>query len=605
MANKTIRHFQNPFRRSRQKSSVETKSGDRTEAKIEYKGLWKRFFYTCKVANIPYLTLLLYIAINIAQTLLLVKMPQVNANFFTGDASVESIAMFFGVELTITAIVQVGLYVNHIFRYKTNRNLRNVLWGKILRLKPNYYDKVAPNTLLSRITVDTDSFNAFLMDVVLALAFQIYYLTLTIKEMSGISLKASFFMLAFVPLSLLITFVAGRLNLKFQNAMKFKMSNLTDYLSELVASMPVVKAFNQQGYESRRGKKVIDEYYEAQRNTVGLDLGKQVVGVIFHALPEIAIITIGIQLLKDSTLTPAGWYTFYIYSGVLLSFVGTIGSMWENTKAIQGQLNKVTDVLYEKEEGLEPYIKEAVESGDIVFDNVSFSYGETQALNEVSFTIPKNKTTALVGYSGSGKSTVLKLVERIYDPDAGRILLCGSELKDYELKSWRSKIAFVTQSAPMISGTIRENILYGIKREVSDEEIMEVAKLVYVDEFINGCLDRLDHQVGQFGSHISGGQKQKISIARAILMGSEYLILDEPTASLDIISAEEVAKAIENLRGKATILMIAHQARVIRSADHIIVMDKDHNAVEGTHEDLLLTNEFYAQLMQEEGGADK
>ena len=602
MANKTIRHFQNPFRRSRQKSSVETKSGDRTEAKIEYKGLWKRFFYTCKVANIPYLTLLLYIAINIAQTLLLVKMPQVNANFFTGDASVESIAMFFGVELTITAIVQVGLYVNHIFRYKTNRNLRNVLWGKILRLKPNYYDKVAPNTLLSRITVDTDSFNAFLMDVVLALAFQIYYLTLTIKEMSGISLKASFFMLAFVPLSLLITFVAGRLNLKFQNAMKFKMSNLTDYLSELVASMPVVKAFNQQGYESRRGKKVIDEYYEAQRNTVGLDLGKQVVGVIFHALPEIAIITIGIQLLKDSTLTPAGWYTFYIYSGVLLSFVGTIGSMWENTKAIQGQLNKVTDVLYEKEEGLEPYIKEAVESGDIVFDNVSFSYGETQALNEVSFTIPKNKTTALVGYSGSGKSTVLKLVERIYDPDAGRILLCGSELKDYELKSWRSKIAFVTQSAPMISGTIRENILYGIKREVSDEEIMEVAKLVYVDEFINGCPDGLDHQVGQFGSHISGGQKQKISIARAILMGSEYLILDEPTASLDIISAEEVAKAIENLRGKATILMIAHQARVIRSADHIIVMDKDHNAVEGTHEDLLLTNEFYAQLMQEEGG---
>ena len=605
MANKLIQRFKNPFRRNLGRPPVETKSGDTTGAKIDHKGIWKRFFYTCKVANIPYLTLLLYIAINIAQTLLLVKMPQVNANFFTGDASVESIAMFFGVELTITAIVQIGLYVNHIFRYKTNRNLRNVLWGKILRMKPSYYDKVAPNTLLSRITVDTDGFNAFLMDVVLALAFQIYYLVLTIKEMSGISLKAAFFMLAFVPLSLLITFVSGRLNLKFQNAMKFKMSNLTDYLSELVASMSVVKAFNQQDYESRRGKKVIDEYYTAQRNTVGLDLGKQVVGIIFHALPEIAVITIGIQLLKDSTLTPAGWYMFYIYSGVLLSFVGTVGGMWESTKSIQGQLNKVTDVLYEKEEGLEPYIKDAIESGDIVFDNVSFSYGETQALNEVSFTIPKNKTTALVGYSGSGKSTVLKLVERIYDPDAGRILLCGSELKDYELKAWRSKIAFVTQNAPMISGTIRENILYGIKREVSDEEIMAAAKLVYVDEFIDSCPDGLDHQVGQFGSNISGGQKQKISIARAILMGSEYLILDEPTASLDIISAEEVAKAIENLRGKATIIMIAHQERVIRSADHIIVMDKDHTAVEGKHDDLLLTNDFYAQLMQEEGGADK
>lgn len=605
MANKMIQRFRNPFRRSPKKPPIDVKSGDTTGSKIEHKGVWKRFFYTWKVANVPYFTLLLYIIISVAETFVLIKMPQVNANFFTGDASVESIAMFIGVELTITVVTQISLYVNHIFRYKTDRNLRNVLWGKILRMKPSYYDKVAPSTLLSRITVDTGSFNAFIMDVVLAVAFQIYYLILTIMEMSDISLQAAFLMLAFVPLSLLITFIMGRLNLKFQNAAKFKMSNLTDYLSELVASMPVIKAFNQQGYESRRGKKVIDEYYAAQRNTVGLDLGKQIVDFLFGALPEIAIITIGIQMLKDSTLTPAGWYTFYIYSGVLLSFVGTLGSMWENTKMIQGQLNKVTDVLYEKEEGLETYIKEAVESGDIVFDNVSFSYGETQALNEVSFTIPKNKTTALVGYSGSGKSTVLKLVERIYDPDAGRILLCGSELKNYELKAWRSKIAFVTQSAPMISGTIRENILYGIKREVSDEEIMAAAKLVYVDEFINSCPDGLDHQVGQFGSKISGGQKQKISIARAILMGAEYLILDEPTASLDIISAEEVAKAIENLRGKATILMIAHQARAIRSADHIVVLSKDHSAVEGTHEDLLLTSDFYEQLMQEEGGTER
>lgn len=604
MENQTIQRFRKMFHRDPVKP-VETKSGDTTQAKIEKKGVWKRFFHTCKVANIPYLTLLLYIALNIVQSRLVVKMPQVSGNFFTGDASVESISMFIGVELAITLIVQIVLYVNHIFRYKTNRNLRNVLWGKILRMKPSYYDKVSPNTLLSRITVDTDSLNAFILDVVLAIAFQIYYLSLTIKEMSGISMKAAVMMLVFVPLSLLITFVVGRLNMKFQNAMLFKMSNLTDYLSELVASLPVVKAFNQQGYENRRGKKVIDEYYAAQRNTVALSLGASVVGTLFHALPEIAIITVGIQMLKDSTLTPAGWYMFYVYSGALLSFVSTMGSMWESTKTIQGQLNKVTDVLYEKEEGLEPYIKDAVESGDIVFDNVSFSYGQTQALDEVSFTIPKNKTTALVGYSGSGKSTVLKLLERIYDPDAGRILLCGSELKDYDLKAWRSKIAFVTQNAPMISGTIRENILYGITREVSDEEIMAAAKMVYVDEFINNCPDGLEHQVGQFGSKLSGGQKQKISIARAILMGAEYMILDEPTASLDIISAEEVAKAIENLRGKATIIMIAHQTRVIRSADHIVVMSKDHSAVEGTHEDLLLTNDFYGKLMQEEGGTEK
>lgn len=593
----------NPFRRllSRraEQHTLEVYSGDATQSKIEHKGMWKRFFYTCRIARIPYGTLLVYIALSTLWSTIAVYVPQVNANFFTGDASVESIALFLGVELGTTVLLQFKLYLDHVFRAKTNRNLRNVLWGKILRLKPSYYDKVSANTLLSRITVDTDSLNAFIMDVVLALVFQIYLLTLTIKEMSGISMQAAIWMLAFVPLSLLISFTMGRFNLKFQNDLKFKMSNLTNYLSELVASLPVVKAFNQQQYETRRGKKVIDEAYTAQRNTIGLDVGKQIVGTLFGALPEIAIIMIGVRMLRDSTLTPAGWYTFYIYSGALLSFVNGLGSLWEQTKSIQGQLNKVTEVLYETEEGIEAYVKEAVESGDIVFDNVSFSYGETQALNQVSFTIPKNQTTALVGYSGSGKSTVLKLLERVYDPDAGRILLCGSQLKDYDLKAWRSQLAIVSQSAPMISGTIRENILYGIKREVSDKEIMAAAKLVYIDEFIESCPDGLDHQVGQFGSKLSGGQRQKISIARAILMGSEYLILDEPTASLDILSAEEVADAIDNLKHKKTIIMIAHQPRVIRNADHVIVLDKDHSAIEGCDKDLMYTNEFYTQLMQE------
>lgn len=509
--------------------------------------------------------------------------------------------MFIGAELASTVIVQIVLYVNLLFRAKTNRNLRNVLWGKILRLKPKYYDRVSANTLLSRITIDTDSLNAFILDVILQIVFQIYMLYLTIQEMSSISLNASFLLLAFVPLSLLISFVMGRLNLKFQNAMKFKMSDLTGYLSELMSSLPVVKAFNRQRYETQRGKQVIDEYYTAQRNTIFLDIGQQIVGTLFGVLPEIVIIIMGVRMLQDSTLTPAGWYTFYLYAGTLLTFVNGLGSLFEQTKSIQGQLNKVSDVLFEEEEGLEPYVKEAVESGDIVFDNVTFRYGDTLALDQVSFTIPKNQTTALVGYSGAGKSTVLKLLERVYDPDGGRILLHGSELKDYDLKAWRGKIAFVTQSAPMISGTIRENILYGIKRDVSDGEIM-AAKLVYADKFIESCPDGLDYQVGQFGSRLSGGQRQKISIARAILTQAEHLILDEPTASLDIISADEVAQAIENLRGTATIIMIAHQPRVIRNADHIIVMDKGHSAVEGVDGDLMLTNEFYAQLMQSEGG---
>lgn len=144
---------------------IEVKSGDIGSAKIIHKDVWKRFFHTCKVANIPYFTLFIYIALSIAHITFSVYIPQVNADFFNGDASVQSIAKFFGCELLITAIVQVVLYANQIFRAKTNRNLRNVLWGKILKVKPRFYDKVSSNTLLSRITIDTESFNAFILDI--------------------------------------------------------------------------------------------------------------------------------------------------------------------------------------------------------------------------------------------------------------------------------------------------------------------------------------------------------------------------------------------------------------------------------------------------------
>lgn len=566
---------------------------------VEKRGIWRRFFHTLKVAHIPYGMLLAYIVLSMGQSLLLVRIPQISGNFFAGDVGVESVTLFIGAELLSTVVTTGVNYVNQRLRAKTNRNLRNVLWGKILRLKPCYYDRVSASTLLSRITIDTDSLNAFVMDILLGGAFSVYTAILTIREMSGISIRAAVLLLAFVPLSLLITFVMGRLNLKLQNAMKFQMSSLTDYLSELVSSLPVVKAFNQQRYESERGKKVINDYYAANRSVVFLDLGRQVIGSLSGILPEIVLILMGIRMLRDSTLTPAGWYMFYLYSGSLLSLVGILGGLWEQTKTVQGQLNRVSEVLFESEEGIETYVKEAVESGDIVFDNVTFRYGDTLALDKVSFTIPEEQTTALVGYSGSGKTTILKLLERVYDPSEGRILLHGSQLKDYDIRAWREKIAYVPQNAPMISGTIRENMLYGVRREVSDEEIMAAADLVYAGDFIRANPDGLDRQVGQFGSKLSGGQRQKLSIARAILMRSEYLILDEPTASLDIIAADEVAKAIESIQHRATVIMIAHQPRVIRGADQVIVMDKAHSAVSGTGRDLMETNEFYAQLMRE------
>jgi ATP-binding cassette subfamily B protein AbcA/BmrA len=385
--------------------------------------------------------------------------------------------------------------------------------------------------------------------------------------------------------------------------MKFKMADLTDYLSELMASLPIIKSFNRQDYEERRGKAVINDYYTANRNVIVLDVAQQIVSAVIGMIPDVAIILMGIQMLQNSTLTAAGWYVFYIYSGTLITFASNMGGLWQQSKAVQGQLNKISSILAEEEEGLGSYIQAAVASGDLVFDRVSFDYDGTPALQQVSFTVPENQTTALVGYSGAGKSTVIKLLERFYAPEEGHILLHGADLGDYDLKTWRSKIALVSQNTPMISGTIRENLLYGVHRPVTDQEIMAAAKLAYVDDLINSCPEGLEHPVGQFGSKLSGGQRQKLAIARAILMETDYLILDEPTASLDVISAEEVAKAVEGLQHRTTILLVAHQPRVLRNVDHVVVLNQDHTAVEGSPAELMERSDFFAALMQGEEAA--
>lgn len=583
----------------KKENDVEVVSGDLASAKVVTKQVWKRFIYLFKVANIPYMTFILYVLLSVLQTTIIVKVPEVNANFFTGDASVESILMFFGCEILITVVCQIVLYVNHVFRLKTNRNLRNVLWGKILKLKASYYDRVSPNTLLSRITVDTEAFNTFLLDVLWSIVNSIYLLGLTIKEMSDISLKASFYLLVFVPFSIFLSFVIGRMNLKFQNSERHTMSNLTDYLSELVSSLPIVKSFNKQHYETKRGEKVIDEYYISRKNLILLDVGKQFVGSIVGSLPTIAILLIGVKMLTENSMDAAGWYIFYIYSGTLYSFASELGRYWEMTKAVQGQLETVSQVLLEKEEGLDHYVNEIIESGDISYDNVSFAYNDVNVINKVSFTIHKNKTNAIVGYSGSGKSTLLKFLVRLYEPTEGRILLNGKNLNDYNLKEWRRKIAFVQQDSPIISGTIRENVLYGIERVVSNQEIMEAAKLAYVDEFIEKCPNGLDYEVGQFGSKLSGGQRQKLAIVRAILSKPEYLILDEPTASLDILSTNEIVSTIHKLHGEMTIVIVAHHAQLIQDADNIVILSKNQAVVEGSHEDLI-SNQYYQKLMNEE-----
>ena len=226
-------------------------------------------------------------------------------------------------------------------------------------------------------------------------------------------------------------------------------------------------------------------------------------------------------------------------------------------------------------------------------ENVSFSYSDTPTLNGVNFRIPKGQITAIVGPNGAGKSTLFKLLERMYDPDSGMLRFGEEDIKKYDLSSWRGSFAIVSQDKPLLSGTVRENILYGVRRKVEEDELIRVAKLANIYDFVMATPGGFDAPVGMGGSNFSGGQRQCIAIARAMMRNPDYLLLDEATSNLDAKSEKMVSQALTNLMKGRTTVMIAHNYSATRDATHIVVMKDGKVEAEGSPEEMLASNEYY------------
>jgi len=248
-------------------------------------------------------------------------------------------------------------------------------------------------------------------------------------------------------------------------------------------------------------------------------------------------------------------------------------------------------ILPEKPNALEQPIR-----GEIVFENVAFAYDEScPVLRDVSFTVKPGQMIGVVGPTGGGKSTIMSLIPRFYDPSAGKVLVDGIDVRDYRLQSLRNQIGYVLQETVLFRGTVRDNIAYG-REGATDEEIVEAAKLANADEFISRMPNGYQSLVGDRGDTLSGGQRQRIGIARAIIRNNPVLILDEPTAALDTESERLVIEALERLMKGRTVLTIAHRLSTIRDADKIIVLKGGVVAEQGSHDQLLALGGTYAEL---------
>jgi subfamily B ATP-binding cassette protein MsbA len=523
-----------------------------------------------------------------------------------GNAVVDhKMALAGAAAIGVILIAAVGAVASYIDNYYTEsvgqwvaNDLRMKVYCHLDRLSLAYYDKHQSGALLSTITTDIATIQNFASSSTLGILVDV----LTIFGMVGIMfwLDWDFALIAVGVTPFLLMFV-----MRFKKAVKKATHEVRKRQSAIVAevqqgleSMRVVKAFGRETLEEDHltvtSRAAVDAALAARRVK---SLLSPVVTVIV-SLCTAFVLWRGASLILTGVMTIGALTVFLAYLSKFFKPVQDLAKMTNTIAAAAVGVERVRAILDADDMITErPGARaEGPRAGGIVFEHVAFAYNsEAPVLKDVSFTIKPGQHIGVVGPTGGGKSTIVSLIPRFYDPTAGRITVEGVDLRDYQLKALRERIGFVLQDTVLFHGSVRDNIAYG-REGATEEEVIAAAKLANADEFIAKMPHGYDTEVGERGMTLSGGQRQRIGIARAVIRNSPILILDEPTAALDTESEKLVIEALGRLMQGRTTITIAHRLSTIRDSDQIIVLKAGVVAEHGTHDELLALNGVYAEL---------
>ncbi len=489
--------------------------------------------------------------------------------------------------------------------------LRNYLYDHIQRLSFSYHDKTKTGELIQRATSDVEAVRRFYQDQAMSIGRILLLFIINFAAIWRIDARLALISVVAVPVPVLIYYVFfKRIRDQYERRQE-QDAVVSTRLQENLTGVRVVKAFARQPYEMARFDRENRALYR---------LGRRL--IFWHALfwPSSDLIAggqmltgyvVGGLMAINGTIT-IGDYLAYI--GMLIYIIWpmrNLGRVIVQTSTALVSYDRVATIIREEKEPLEAgdYRPEGDAAGDIRFEHVGFAYeGEEEAipvLHDISFHVKPGQTVALLGASGSGKTTLVNLLPRFYDYTEGRILLDGVELKRYPRRYLRSQMAFVEQEPFLFSRTIRENIAYGVDREVSEAEIVAAAKAAAIHDSIMRFPEGYDTLVGERGVTLSGGQKQRIAIARAILRDPRILILDDATSSVDAETEELIQQALFRLMEGRTSFVIAHRFQTVMHADLIIVLDHGRIAQMGSHEELIRQPGFYRDIYELQSKIDE
>ena len=478
-------------------------------------------------------------------------------------------------------------------------DLRNDLYAKIQNLSFSYHDKNQTGQLMIRATDDVEKVRLFIGQGLLQLVGALILLVGTVIILFTSNVSLAWTAMPILPVAI-VTFVifAGLAQPMFSKVQQ-KLSYLNTVLQENLAGIKVIKAFTREKQQQAKFSHAADETMDQQIAVSRLFTFMFPFIFLVANLGQAAILYLGGQQIIVGTLSLGAWQEFSIYLMYLFFPIMMFGMIVTQMGQASASAERIFEILDAKSDIVDkpgavrlPEVK-----GDVRFENVTFRYfgGGEPVLNNVSFEAQPGETIALLGATGSGKTTIINLLPRFYDPSEGRITIDGYDLLDVTLDSLRSQIGIVLQETTLFSGTIRENIAFG-KPEATLEEIQNAARAAAAHDFIMSFPDGYNTHVGERGQTLSGGQKQRVAIARALLLNPRILILDDSTSSVDLNTEAQIQTALDTLMKGRTSFVIAQRISTVMNADQILVLDQGQIVAQGKHEDLMEDSAIYAEI---------
>lgn len=488
-------------------------------------------------------------------------------------------------------------------------DMRNDLFAKIQSLSFSYHDRNQTGQLMIRATDDVEKVRVFIGQGLLMAVGAIILLTGTLVILFSTNVRLTLVALPILPIVLILfMFFGSKMGPMFARIQK-RLDKVNTVLQENLAGIKVVKAFTRERSEQQKFDHAADDLMDQQIYVARLFSILFPIVILIASLGQAMVLYFGGRQILGGTLTLGQWQEFSLYLVFLFmpaAQLGMIITQMSQASASSTRIFEILDVENELEDK-----KDAIElpevEGRVKFDNVTFRYfnsGEP-VLKDVSMDVEAGETVALLGATGSGKSTIINLLPRFYDPSSGSITIDGYDLRDIKIESLRTQIGIVLQETTLFAGTIRDNIAFG-KPDASFEDIEAAAKAAAAHNEIIAFPEGYETPVGERGTTLSGGQKQRIAIARALLLDPRILILDDSTSSVDLVTEAEIQQALDKLMMGRTSFVIAQRISTVINADQILVLDKGQIVASGNHEELLEDSEIYAEIYSSQliGDAD-